>query len=206
LGLQSGRSTLLVTGGSTGARSINRAVLAILPQLLPEIQVIHISGDRDWEEVQAAQKQLPADLAKNYRAYPYLHEMGAALAAADLAVSRAGASTLGEYPLFGLPAILVPYPHTWRYQKVNAGYLVERGAARLMKDEQLPTELLPTVQALFRDVEQLQGMRGAMQRLARPNAAQDLANLVDDAASKKASAAHPTARGENEKRESPREK
>jgi len=178
LGLRPDRFTLLVTGGSSGARSINRALLAILPQVLADIQVIHTTGRLDWAEVEAAQKQLPPVLAENYRAFPYLHEMGAALGAADLVVSRAGASALGDYPLFGLPAILVPYPHAWRYQKVNAGYLVERGAARLIVDEQLPAELLPAVQMLYRNPEQLQQMRKAMQALARPQAAQHLASLV----------------------------
>ncbi len=182
LGLQPGRFTLLVTGGSTGARSINRALLSILPQLLADMQVIHISGKLDWPEVEAAQKQLPAALSENYRAFPYIYEMGAPLAAADLAVSRAGASTLGEYPLFGLPAILVPYPHAWRYQKVNAGYLADRGAACIIKDEQLPAELLPVVQTFFHDRDQLQRMRSAMRSLARPQAAQHLAGLVNELA------------------------
>lgn len=186
LRLQPGRFTLLVTGGSTGARSINRALLAILPQLLADMQVIHISGKLDWPEVEAAQKQLPAALAENYRAFPYVYEMGAPLAAADLAVSRAGASTLGEYPLFGLPAILVPYPHAWRYQKVNAGYLADRGAACTIKDEQLPAELLPVVQTFFHDRDQLQRMRSAMRSLARPQAAQHLAGLVNELAGKNA--------------------
>ncbi len=181
-GLRPDRFTLLVTGGSSGARSINHALLACLNELLGEIQVIHISGRLDWSEVEAAQQQLPAALAANYRAYPYLHEMGAALAAADLAISRAGASTLGEYPLFGLPAILVPYPHAWRYQKVNAASLVDQGAALLIKDENLLGELLPTVQKLSRDREQLGRMRNAMQSLAQPQAAQHLANLVRELA------------------------
>ncbi len=178
LGLLADRFTLLVTGGSTGARSINRALLPILPDLLGEMQVIQISGKLDWPEVEEARKQLPADLAENYRAFPYLDEMGAALAAADLAVSRSGASTLGEYPLFGLPAILAPYPHAWRYQKVNAAYLIERGAALSIEDAQLASELLPAVQKLCRDPQRLLRMRVAMQSLARPQAALRLANLV----------------------------
>jgi UDP-N-acetylglucosamine--N-acetylmuramyl-(pentapeptide) pyrophosphoryl-undecaprenol N-acetylglucosamine transferase len=113
---------------------------------------------------------------------PYLHEMGAALAAADLAVTRAGASTLGELPLFGLPAVLVPYPYAWRYQKVNADYLVRREAAILIQDEQLSAELLPAVQRLSRDPQQLHKMRSAMQALAQPQAAQHIAGLVRELA------------------------
>ena len=179
LGLRPGRFTLLVTGGSTGARSINRAVLAGLPELLKEIQVVHLTGKLDWTEIEAAQHELPAALAENYHPFPYLHEMGAALASADLVVSRAGASALGEYPLFGLPAILIPYPHAWRYQKVNADYLVQRGAALMLEDEKLTTELLPTITRLSQDVEQLRHMQQAMRSLARPEAAQRLAALVE---------------------------
>jgi UDP-N-acetylglucosamine--N-acetylmuramyl-(pentapeptide) pyrophosphoryl-undecaprenol N-acetylglucosamine transferase len=182
LGLAPDRFTLLVSGGSSGARSINHAVLAILPQLLAEMQVVHLTGKLDWEEVQAAQAALPAALRGYYHPQPYLHEMGAALAAADLAVTRAGASTLGELPLFGLPAILVPYPHAWRYQKVNADYLVRRGAAMLMVDATLPAELLPAVQQLSHDPTRLQQMRQAMQSLARPQAAGHLASTVRDLA------------------------
>ncbi len=79
----------------------------------------------------------------NYRAYPFLHEeMGAALRSADLVVSRSGASILGEYPIFELPAILVPYPHAWQYQKTNAKYLVDRDAAMMIRDEELKERLL----------------------------------------------------------------
>ncbi len=183
LGLEPDRFTLLVTGGSKGARSINRAVLAALPQILPEMQVVHITGQLDWPEVEAAKCQLPAETAGRYHTMPYLHEMGAALASADLVISRAGASSLGEYPLFGLPAILVPYPYAWRYQKVNASYLVERGAAVLLQDENMANQLLPTIQLLSRDLQRLQAMRQAMQKLAQPAAAEHLADLVRELSS-----------------------
>jgi UDP-N-acetylglucosamine--N-acetylmuramyl-(pentapeptide) pyrophosphoryl-undecaprenol N-acetylglucosamine transferase len=178
LGLQDGRPVLLVAGGSKGSRSINRALIGILRELLATVQVIHISGETDWPEVQSAQASLPASLAAGYHSMPYLHEMGAALAVADLVVSRSGASTLGEYPLFGLPAILVPYPYHWDYQKVNADYLVQRGAAVKIENDRLADQLLPAIQSLISDPARLQSMRAAMKSLAQPAAAQQIASLV----------------------------
>jgi UDP-N-acetylglucosamine--N-acetylmuramyl-(pentapeptide) pyrophosphoryl-undecaprenol N-acetylglucosamine transferase len=169
-------ATVLVFGGSKGARSLNRALLAILPELLSEMQVIHLSGAADWDEVVARRGELPAAAQARYRAFPYLHaEMGAALAAADLVVSRAGASVLGEYPLFGLPAILVPYPYAWRYQHTNASYLERHGAAQILADADLPTALLPQVRNLIRAPERRAAMRQAMLGLAQPQAAARLA-------------------------------
>jgi UDP-N-acetylglucosamine--N-acetylmuramyl-(pentapeptide) pyrophosphoryl-undecaprenol N-acetylglucosamine transferase len=176
---------LLVFGGSSGARSINRALLAVLPELLKEMQIIHVSGKLDWAEVEGARGSLSglsgvdADLVQRYRAYPYLHaEMGAALAASDLALSRAGASSLGEFPQAGLPAILVPYPFAWRYQKVNAGYLERRGAAVVMLDQDLPQRLAPMVSDLIRDTVRLEQMRLSMRSLAHPDAARAIAGLL----------------------------
>lgn len=179
--------TLLVFGGSTGARSINRAVCAALEDLLgpaeqPNCQIIHISGrlDAEWVREQAA--RLPADLAARYRAFDYLHseEMALALAAADLAVARAGASVLGEFPLFALPAILVPYPHAWRYQKVNADYLESRGAAMRLDDDSLSNHLAPLVTQLLRDAPLRQRMAAAAAALRRPDAAARIAALLVD--------------------------
>jgi undecaprenyldiphospho-muramoylpentapeptide beta-N-acetylglucosaminyltransferase len=176
LELDPDRATLLVFGGSRGARSINHALWRILPSLLEQCQVVHITGELDWPDVDKVRDQLAEDVASRYQAYAYLHEqMGAALAAADLVVSRAGASTMGEFPLFDLPAILVPYPHAWRYQKVNAEYLVSQGAAIELEDESLDKTLLPTVLSLLEDRKRLKAMAAAAHRLAIPDAAEMIA-------------------------------
>jgi UDP-N-acetylglucosamine--N-acetylmuramyl-(pentapeptide) pyrophosphoryl-undecaprenol N-acetylglucosamine transferase len=178
LSLEKDLPTLLVTGGSQGARSINRALLAALPELLPEMQVVHLSGKLDWAEVEAARQSLDAALAGRYHAYPYLHEMGAALASADLVVARAGASCLGEFPLFGIPALLAPYPYAWRYQKVNADYLATRGAALVVNDEELPGKLAPLVRSILGDPARRSAMRQAMLNLAQPAAAAKIGGLL----------------------------
>lgn len=176
LNLSDDSPVLLVSGGSKGARSLNRAVLACLPELLEMAQVVHLSGELDWAEVETSSQKLNHP---RYHAHPYLHEeMGAALAAADLAISRAGASTLGEYPLFGLPSILVPYPHAWRYQKVNASHLVRKGAAVMLEDARLTVELLPTVKGLLEEPAQLEAMRAAVKSLAHPQAASVIGHLL----------------------------
>ncbi len=177
--LRPDRLTLFVFGGSRGARSINRALKAILPTLLTEYQVIHISGELTWPEVAANAAQLPAELRAYYRPYAYLdEEMGPAYRAADLVVARAGASMLGECPAFGLPAILTPYPYAWRYQKVNADYLAERGAAIRLDDERMADELLPTIQAILADPARRAAMAAAASALDQPQAAQRIGQLL----------------------------
>lgn len=178
LGISGKGSVLLFYGGSKGAHSINSAVLNNLRILLSRYELIHITGETDWELAKNARELLPANLAARYHAIPYLHEMGAALAAADLVISRAGASTLGEYPLFGLPAVLVPYPYAWRYQKVNADYLTRRGAAVILEDHRLNDDLLSTVTVLMDNPNKLKAMRAAMFELSHPRAAEKIANAL----------------------------
>jgi UDP-N-acetylglucosamine--N-acetylmuramyl-(pentapeptide) pyrophosphoryl-undecaprenol N-acetylglucosamine transferase len=185
LGISSGLPVLLVLGGSKGARSINLSVLNHLRELLEKFEIIHLSGDTDWNYVWHHREQLPVELAARYHALPYLHEMGAALAATDLVISRAGASCLGEYPLFGLPAILVPYPFAWRYQKVNADYLTNRGAAVILEDHVLDAELMNTLNVLMENPNKLRSMRAAMFELSHPRAAEKIAGLLLELAGEK---------------------
>jgi UDP-N-acetylglucosamine--N-acetylmuramyl-(pentapeptide) pyrophosphoryl-undecaprenol N-acetylglucosamine transferase len=176
---------LLVVGGSSGARSINRALMGALGELLPEMQIIHITGNLDWEEVSANREMLLASKSvdglthQRYQIFAYLHEdMGAALSAADLVLARAGASALGEFPVFDLPAILVPYPYAWRYQKVNADYMAKRGAALVLRDQDLPDQLAPLVRELMGNPEKRARMRKAMINLAVPDAAASIADRL----------------------------
>lgn len=185
LGISSGLPVLLVLGGSKGSRSINLAVLNHLRELLERFEVIHLTGDPDWSHIKQQREQLPLELAVRYHAMPYLHEMGAALAATDLVISRAGASCLGEYPLFGLPAILVPYPYAWRYQKVNADYLTNRGAAVRLEDQVLDAELMNTLNVLMENPNKLRSMRAAMFELSHPRAAEKIAGLLVELAGEK---------------------
>jgi UDP-N-acetylglucosamine--N-acetylmuramyl-(pentapeptide) pyrophosphoryl-undecaprenol N-acetylglucosamine transferase len=172
---------LLVFGGSKGARSINLAVLPHLPTLLEMMQVVHITGPSDFEAAQSTRAGLTSGQRARYHVFPYLHEeMGAALASADLVVSRAGASTLGEFPFFGLPAILVPYPYAWRYQKVNADHLAEHGAAVIVKDERLQEDLLIVVKDLLENPAKRKAMSASMRSLAKPQAAQAIAAQLLD--------------------------
>jgi UDP-N-acetylglucosamine--N-acetylmuramyl-(pentapeptide) pyrophosphoryl-undecaprenol N-acetylglucosamine transferase len=101
---------------------------------------------------------------------------------ADLALTRAGASTLGEFPIFGLPAILVPYPYAWRYQRVNASYLVKRGAAEMIEDSQLAEQIIPKVRGLMADHDKREKMSQAMHSLAKPDAATKIASLLTELA------------------------
>jgi undecaprenyldiphospho-muramoylpentapeptide beta-N-acetylglucosaminyltransferase len=185
LGLSSRKPTLLIFGGSQGARSLNKAVLANLPALLELAEVVHISGQLDWDEVEKAEAGLKARQRKRYHTFPYLHEMGKALAVADLVVSRSGASCLGEFPFFGIPAVLVPYPHAWRYQKVNASYLARHGAAVMIEDSQLQDELLDTVKVLLDNPGKRESMQAAMRSLVQPDAARAIASQILELAGEK---------------------
>ena len=91
---------------------------------------------------------------------------------------------MGEYPLFGLPAILIPYPYAWRYQKVNADYLVTRGAAIRLDDETLSDTLLPAIERLLNDDTQLRALGAAARSLARPDPALTLAQTLQKLAAR----------------------
>lgn len=167
--------TLLVFGGSKGARSINEALIQALPELLKEVQVLHVSGPENWDQMQAQEEEL----GERYHPFRYLHDdMGAALAAADLVLARAGASTIGEFPLFGLPGILVPIPMSGHIQHLNAAFMEKSGAALLLPDEQMSEKLSQLVLSTIHDEDRLARMSGAMRALGRQDAAKAIAQLI----------------------------
>mgnify|MGYP005837023431 CR=1 FL=1 len=181
---------VLVYGGSRGARSLNRAIEALLPALLEHCQLIHVcgrEGDEQW--LRTAAEHLPAALQARYKLYPYLasgeqpQSMVRALGAADLAICRSGASTLGELPAVGLPAVLVPYPYV--HQDENADYLVRRGAALKVADAAMlgagsPQDgpLYRAVLHLIHDQSERERMAERSRALARPDAARHLAGAL----------------------------
>jgi UDP-N-acetylglucosamine--N-acetylmuramyl-(pentapeptide) pyrophosphoryl-undecaprenol N-acetylglucosamine transferase len=170
---------MLVWGGSQGARAINSATWASVAKMLTQAVVLHVVGERDWplhqQWVQA--NPLPVELLERYHAVAYLHAtMPLALAAADLTVARAGASTLGEFPIARLPAVLVPYSGV--NQIDNAQALTRRGAAMIVSDEELEAKLASTVLDLLAKPAQLKAMSEAMAGLARPHAAEAIATEI----------------------------
>jgi UDP-N-acetylglucosamine--N-acetylmuramyl-(pentapeptide) pyrophosphoryl-undecaprenol N-acetylglucosamine transferase len=194
LGLAADLPVLLVMGGSRGAASINRALVAALPELLPRCQIVHVTGQLDWPEIancglRTACPAVPGiaeDLvashqlsAISYRPYAYLHaEMIHAFAAADLVVARAGAATLAEFPAVGLPGILVPYPYAGQHQDANAAYLAGRGAAIVLADRDLGGFLASTVVHLLDNPPRLAEMAAAARALARPDATTNIAAVL----------------------------
>ena len=173
---------LLVYGGSRGARSINVAIRDALPALLPQMHIIHVCGrEGDEPMLRAAALACTGPDASRYHLYPYLAAdgpltMSAAFAAADVTICRSGASVLGELPIAGLPAILVPYPYV--HQDENADYLVRHGAAIKIADARVGSDLSASVLTLVADHGALTSMRTQMRALAQPEAAQTIASLL----------------------------
>jgi UDP-N-acetylglucosamine--N-acetylmuramyl-(pentapeptide) pyrophosphoryl-undecaprenol N-acetylglucosamine transferase len=172
LGLDPEDNTLLVFGGSRGARSVNQALVAGLRDLLPVCQVVHVSGRLDADWVAGVAKGLPEDLQARYHHYAYLHDMPQALVAADLVVARSGAAAMGEFPAAGLPAVLVPYPYSGQHQQANADYMAQNGAARVLSDAELGQKLVPTILELLNDEDALAGMQESARAMARSDASQ----------------------------------
>jgi len=181
LGIAPDAKVLLVTAGSLGAQRINDAVFRALPELLAACEIIHVTGAPDEAGANEHRAKLNDEQRARYRVYGYLEDMPAAMVAADLAISRAGASTLGELPAAGLPAILVPGEYEGWSQAPNAEYLRSEGAALMLRNNDLP-RLAATAIDLLRVGPRLAQMREAMRRLARPDAARDAAALVWEAA------------------------
>jgi len=170
---------LLVFGGSQGAHSINQAVVQGIRPLLAAAHMVHVTGRRDAQWVRDQRAQLPETLQARYHVYDYLEaEMVDALVAADLAIARAGASTLGELPAAGLPAVLVPYPYAGAHQWANARWLVNAGAALALPDQELASALVPAVLELLNDGPRRTAMSQAARALARPEAARSIAELL----------------------------
>ena len=179
LGLNDELPVLLVFGGSQGARSINQAVTGQIEAYLEVCQVVHISGKLDANWVQARRAELAPEIQARYHVSAYLHdEMTAALLAADLVVSRAGASVLGEYPAIGLPSVLVPLPIAGGHQALNADYLARHQAAVSVDNADLQRDLKEIVINLITDKERLHAMGKACKSLAKPDAAACLAQEI----------------------------
>ncbi|HLM63960.1 MAG TPA: undecaprenyldiphospho-muramoylpentapeptide beta-N-acetylglucosaminyltransferase [Acidimicrobiales bacterium] len=184
LDVEPGRRLLLVFGGSLGALRINRAVLEAVRgwAARTDLHVRHVVGSRDWTEIAGAGSPLPPGAALRYDAVEYDDDMPTALAAADLVVSRSGASTSFELLAAGLPAVLVPSPHvTADHQTANARNLKAAGAAVVVPDAELDGDRLAAeVDRLLADPGRLAAMAAAARAAARPDAADAIAALAEE--------------------------
>jgi UDP-N-acetylglucosamine--N-acetylmuramyl-(pentapeptide) pyrophosphoryl-undecaprenol N-acetylglucosamine transferase len=174
-GFEPGETVVLVFGGSLGARSINEAALRAFADA--PYRVLHVAGRRDFASLTAP--------GPRYVLRDYVVPFGLALAAADLAVARAGGSVF-ELAQYGLPALLIPYPRaSGNHQDANARWMERAGAATVLSDADLtPERLRAQIDALVHDEARRTAMAGASRRLARPDAARQIAREVLAAAEK----------------------
>ena len=175
LGFPSTPYLLLITGGSLGARSINRAVIEALPSWLAQKDwsILHLSGPGDHATVAAA----TSVMGDRYRLEPYMETMPLAIASADLVLSRAGATTVAELTAAGKPMILVPFEHGGKDQPANAAALQKLGAALVVPDSDM-SKLETLVEDLMKDEKRRQAMAEASLQQGRPQAAQAIVEKI----------------------------
>lgn len=178
---------LLIFGGSLGAQHLNQAVVSLKDELLSieNLYIIHSTGAKTFEET-AQLLGLSDDEKSRWQLFDYIHNMGEALAASDLVISRAGASSVAEIAATKTPAVLVPYPYaTADHQRTNANLLVEAGAAVLVDDDKLDERscFADVVFELIKNPEHLTDMREKAAALKQDEAVTRLADIIEQALS-----------------------
>jgi UDP-N-acetylglucosamine--N-acetylmuramyl-(pentapeptide) pyrophosphoryl-undecaprenol N-acetylglucosamine transferase len=172
--LDPNKKTVFVFGGSLGAASINKVMPNVVDEAITiDYQIIWQTGETDWQSAKRIQSH------KNIVMMKFIDRMDCGYAAADIVVSRSGATTLAELTRIGKPAILVPYPFAAaNHQVLNAETLVEAGAAVMINDSELKDKLLPTIrEMLFDDVKQ-NIMKKKSLELGKPNAGKEIAHKI----------------------------
>jgi len=180
LGVPDEATLLLVFGGSQGAKHLNEALVGIVDGLLEreDVMVLHAAGERDIGSIQT--RTVEAAATGRYRAVARITDMAAAIAAADLIVCRAGATSIAEITAVGRAAVLVPYPYaTDDHQTTNALSVAQAGGAALVADRDLDTpKFIETVTSLLDDASARATMAAASARLGRPDAGTRVADLI----------------------------
>ncbi len=176
--LSAGRVTLFVFGGSQGARAINDAVQASLQRLMKieNLQLLWATGAPDWQKIEAACREV----GQRVSCHAYIDDMASAYAAADFVLCRAGATTLAEIAICGLPALLVPLPTAAAgHQDFNAKSVESAGAAVLLPQKELNEDkIVEIIEEWVSSPEKRASMSAAARKLARPNAAGDIVTEV----------------------------
>ena len=178
--LDAKRITILIFGGSQGARSINVAFSRVLTELSGkrnDIQVIHLCGNPDYEVMASLWKKTDFPVLL----LPYSDEMQNIYSCADLAISRSGGSSVSELALFGIPSVLVPYPFAAEnHQWYNAEYLAKAGAARIVANDECNAKAGQLLEEFFSDNARFQPEEPVFQCLAKPDAAAKLLEAISE--------------------------
>lgn len=181
LKLNMDRLTILVMGGSLGSQKINDCLIEALPglkEIYNQIQIIHITGRRDYERIH--QKVKPEEIY--YQSFPFFDEIEYAFKCADFFIGRAGASTIAEITYCGLPSILIPYPYAVEgHQKANARYLEREGAAHVIDEDDLTSEVLSrTIIRLVRNVLERETLSHRSKELGIGDGASRIVQVMED--------------------------
>jgi UDP-N-acetylglucosamine--N-acetylmuramyl-(pentapeptide) pyrophosphoryl-undecaprenol N-acetylglucosamine transferase len=180
LGLDPLLRTLVVTGASLGAQTVNEAILTMLKDVtLRGWQILHLSGRDHVDSVRAGYREL----AQPARILDFTPQMADVWAVADIAISRSGASSCAELTACGVPSILLPYPyHKDMHQRANAQVLADAGAAILIDDEKdrrkNADKLRPALESLLFDANKRKAMSDAARTLGKPNASEEVARAI----------------------------
>lgn len=185
LGLAADKPVVLAMGASQGAKAINEALIKALPGLKKKPwQILHLTGEKHFGEVSEKSRKILEGGGLIYKAFPFADQMQNFYGAADLIVSRAGATTLAEVTLAGKPSIMVPYPYAAdNHQELNARWLEKNGGCKVILEKDFSAErFLSELETLMSDPKSLKSMGENAARVSRPDALQNVLRIVEQTA------------------------